>query len=257
MPLPFDDIYLITPKLSRAHPDDIDALEDWLGAPLPAGYRHFVSTLGAGTYCGRLMVWMPAQIRADCETERAFVREYFDDFWGEDPVIPMTQAAQGIPFASTVDGDKLFYCTTEKRLFVLPRHGDQVLWMPQGLDAPLDWGQPAAHDGPIYFDSHIDRAIVEHFSSAGDSLHTTVTDVAARIARHFTPAHRLDAAWGTRLFLPAIHGTAQLTQAPGDTRVGVRLEFDASAAVGMRALWSELAALGFRETGRWPATPNL
>ncbi|KAG1434894.1 hypothetical protein G6F57_021378 [Rhizopus arrhizus] len=91
----FDDVYLITPKQVRARSDEVDALEAWLGAELPSGYRQFVSTLGQGTYCGRLMVLMPSQIQAECESERAFVREYFDDFWGEDSSLSMQDAAQG------------------------------------------------------------------------------------------------------------------------------------------------------------------
>lgn len=266
MPPLFDDLYLITPKLAPAHPDEVDALAGWLGTELPACYARYATTLGAGTYCGRLMVWMPAQIREQCDDERAFVREYFDDFWGEDSAISMAEAAEGVPFASTVDGDKVFYSLPRRKLFVLPRHGERVLWMPQGLVDPLNWGQPNTHEGPRYFDSHIDRAIVEHFSSTAitdtnpdtgsDTLPATIENVATCIARHFPPAHRINAAWGARLFLPDIQGTAQLTQAPGDTRVGVRLEFDQAAASRMLALWPELAALGLRETWRSPSTPK-
>lgn len=244
MPTTFDDVYLITPKQVLARSDEVNALETWLGADLPAGYRRFITTLGKGTYCGRLMVLMPSQVQAECENERAFVREYFDDFWGEDGSLSMQEAAQGVPFAATVDGDKIFFSIARRQLFVLPRHGECVLWMPQGLDDPLDWGQPAREDVWRYFDSNIDRSVVELFTSGAFQ----VSDIAARVCRRWPPAHRIDAAWGSRLFLPGLHGAAQLTQAPGDTRVGVRLEFDDAMTARVAPFIAELTDLGFRVT---------
>jgi hypothetical protein len=244
MPTTFDDVYLITPKQVLARSDEVDALEAWLGAELPSGYRQFVTTLGQGTYCGRLMVLMPSQIQAECESERAFVREYFDDFWGEGSSLSMHDAAQGVPFAATVDGDKIFYSIVRRQLFVLPRHGLHVLWMPQGLDDPLDWGLPVLEGAWRYFDSYIDRSIVELFSSGAFQL----SDIAARICRRWPPAHRIDAAWGSRLFLPDLRGAAQLTQAPGDTRVGVRLEFDDAVAKHVAPFIADLTDEGFRVT---------
>jgi len=254
MPMTVDDIYLITPKLSLARPGDVDALTPWLGADLPGGYDRFVTGLGQGTYCGRLMVWMPAQILADCESERAFIREYFDDFWGDDGTIAMEEAARCVPFASTVDGDKVLYSLDRRQVFVLPRHGQEVIWMPQGHDDPRDWGLRNGEDKQAesewrYFDSHVERGIIELFSS-GSFL---IQEMAQRIAERFPPAHRIDAPWGARLFLPDIHGMAQLTQAPGDKRVGVRLEFDLAAAAQVQVLVDELANQGFRETWRWPS----
>lgn len=248
----FDDVYLITPKQVLARSDEVDALSRWLGADLPAGYRQFVTRLGRGTYCGRLMVMMPAQIQAECESERAFVREYFDDFWGEDSSLSMQDAAQGVPFAGTVDGDKILYSVVRRQLFVLPRHGDEVLWMPRSLNDPLDWGLPAREDERRYFDSQIDRGIVELFTSGSFSI----SDLAERISRRWPPAHRIDAAWGSRLFLPDIHGAVQLTQAPGDTRVGVRLEFDNAAGSLVEPFLAELVARGFRETWRYQGTTD-
>ncbi|KAG1387893.1 hypothetical protein G6F59_016205 [Rhizopus arrhizus] len=156
----------------------------------------------------------------------------------------MQDAAQGVPFAATVDGDKLFYSIVRRQLFVLPRHGLHVLWMPQGLDDPLDWGLPVLEGAWRYFDSHIDRSIVELFSSGAFQL----SDITARIGRRWQPAHRIDAAWGSRLFLPDLRGAAQLTQAPGDTRVGVRLEFDDAVAKHVAPFIADLTDEGCRVT---------
>jgi hypothetical protein len=237
--------YLITPKLRVATDTDVRRLADWLGHPLPPGYARYVTQLGLGTYGDRVVVRMPADVMADTPAEQAFVREWFDEFWGDDPGITGDEAAQGIAFGYSIDGDKIFYSVDRRQLFVLPRHDERVRWMPRGFDDPLDWGDdPPLPPRFTTFDSGVDRAVVELFTAGGLSI----AQVAAAITRQVPAAHRVDASWGTLLYLPGLHGRAQLTQAVGDTRVGVRVDHDRSLSV--QPLLDALTGLGMFVTNR-------
>lgn len=238
-------LYLITPKLRVATDTDVRRLADWLGHPLPTGYARHVTQLGLGTYGDRVVVRMPADVIADTPSEQAFVREWFDEFWGDDPGITGDEAAQGIAFGYSIDGDKIFYSVDRQQLFVLPRHDERVHWMPRGFDDPLDWGDGRPPSSRFTtFDSGVDRAVVELFTAGSLSI----DQVTAAITRHAAAAHRVDAGWGTLLYLPGLHGRAQLTQAAGDTRVGVRIDHDRDLSV--QSLLEALAGLGMFVTNR-------
>ena len=247
-----EDVYRVTPKLRAADASAVDALQSWLGAPLPQGYRAYATTLGTGTYNGFLTVRMPHDIRAECAARQAFVREHFDDFWGGDGGMQRDEASRAVSFAHSVDGDEVFYSRERQRLFVLPRHAACVHWMPQGFDDPLDWRLPAASaveaaGGQFrYFNSHRDQQIVELFN--GKALQ--VDEVAVYIGSRLSVAHRIDAVWGVRLFLPEIHGMLQLSQAPNDDRVRIRLEHDIGCDALAAPLLDGLLGRGFRETWR-------
>ncbi|KUF37218.1 hypothetical protein [Xanthomonas phaseoli] len=240
--------YLVTPKLQRATDADVQMLADWLGHPLPTGYAEYVTRRGAGTYDNRVIVRLPAEIIAETPAEQAFVREYFDEFWGEDHTLSRDEAAQGVAFAYSLDGDKIFYSHARRALFVLPRQDERVYWMPQGLADPLDWGAagPALRSAFVSFDSGIDRATVELFTVQALSV-----DAVADAILRFTPAaHRTDAPWGALLYLPDVYGRAQLTQAHGDLRVGVRLDYDPEHLPPVASIVAALEALGMFVTQR-------
>lgn len=240
--------YLITPKLQRATDADVQRLADWLGQPLPAGYAEYVTEWGAGTYDNRVIVRLPAEIIAETPAEQAFVRESFDDFWGEDHTLNRDEAAQGVAFGSSLDGDKILYSRQRHALFVLPRQDERVYWMPQGFFDPLDWGTdgPVLRSALVSFDSGIDRATVELFTARA----LGVDAVAAAILRFTPAAHRVDAPWGALLYLPDVYGRAQLIQANGDKRVGVRLDYDTDRSPPVASIVAALEALGMFVTQR-------
>ena len=239
--------YLVTPKLRLAGPARVAALAEWLGAPLPSGYARHVTELGSGLYDGRLIVWLPDEIMAATGDEQAFVREWFEELWEEEDDLALADAARAVPFAHTIDGDKIFYSVARAALFVLPRHDDRVYWMPRAFDDPLDWGlQAPAAPAPAWrsFDSGVDRATIELFTAQSLAL----ADVIACVGRHVTAAHRQDAPWGSLLYVPALHGRIQLSQAPGDARVGVRIDHDITLEPLARALQADLEKMGFFQT---------
>lgn len=239
--------YLITPKLRTATDTEVQALATWLGLPLPTGYADHVTRLGLGTYDNRVIVHLPADIPAETPAEQEFVREWFDEFWGDDTSITRDEAAQGIPFGYSIDGDKILYSHARQQLFVLPRHDERVYWMPRGFDDPLDWGDgPALRSGFTTFDSGIDRAVVELFTA--QSL--TVDQVAGVIMRQVPAEHRVDASWGALLYLPSLYGRVQLTEASGDVRVGVRIDYDNELEAQVAPVLEALAGLGMFITNR-------
>lgn len=240
--------YLVTPKRRLADPARLAALADWLGAPLPPGYAEHVTELGAGLYDGRLIVWLPDEIMAATADEQAFVREWFDELWEEEDDLRLDEAARAVPFGQTIDGDKVFYSPARAALFVLPRHDVRAYWMPRGFADPLDWGPHAPPPpSPAWrsFDSGLDRVTLELFTAQSLAL----ADVIACVERHAPAAHRQDAAWGAVLYVPALHGRVQLTQAPGDTRVRVRIDHDVALDALARALQADLEAMGFFSVG--------
>jgi len=239
--------YLITPKLRTATGAEVQALATWLGDPLPPGYAEHVTRLGHGTYDNGVIVHMPADIPAQTSDDQDFVREWFDEFWGEDTSITRDEAAQGIAFAYSIDGDKILYSRERRQLFVLPRHDDRVYWMPRGFDDPLDWGDgPALHSDFITFDSGIDRAVVELFTAQALSV-AQVADVVTQLV---AAQQRVDADWGTLLYLPSLYGRVQLTQAPGDARVGARIDYDKGLEAQVAPMLDALAGLGMFITNR-------
>ncbi len=76
-------------------------------------------------------------------------------------------------------------------------------------------------------------------------------DAVATAILRFTPAaHRVDAPWGSLLHLPDVDGRAQLTQAHGNRRVGVRLDYDTDRSPPVASLVATLEALRIFVTQR-------
>lgn len=194
-----------------------------------------------------MIVHLPADLPTETPAEQDFVRDYFDECWGGDTSITRDEAAEGIAFGYSIDGDKIVYSSRRQQLFVLPRHDERAYWMPRGFDDPVDWGDGAAsHSGFVTFDSGIGRAVVELFTA--ESL--SVGQVAAVVTHHAPAVHRIDASWGALLYLPRLHGRVQLTQAPGDTRVGVRIDYDNGLDAQVAPMLDALARMGMFITRR-------
>jgi hypothetical protein len=136
----FEDVYLVSEKLILTPEAELDELQGWLSAPLPHGYREYMTTLGVGTYCDLVQILTPARIRKVRDERRQFVREYYRQFWGaSESSLSLDEAVAGVFFASTCDGDEMYYLPAQERLFILPRHNDVVFWLEAGFADPLDW----------------------------------------------------------------------------------------------------------------------
>lgn len=71
----FDDVYVISNKLDVATEAQIIAAELALTTRFPAGYRDYVTTLGAGTLNGQLRVVPPTEIKEKTEEYRGIQAE--------------------------------------------------------------------------------------------------------------------------------------------------------------------------------------
>ena len=147
----FDDVYLVSEKLVLPPTAELDALQGWLAAPLPRGYREYMTTLGVGTYCDRVGVLALAEVREVRDERREYVREYYEAFWGEsEDYLTLEEAVGGVYFARTADGDEIYYLPDSERLFVLLRHDDVVYWLGTGFEDPLDWRSPTGQMNDVH-----------------------------------------------------------------------------------------------------------
>lgn len=120
--------------------EHVDAAERLTGAPFPADYREFVTTLGDGQYnAGYIYVLMPRSILAQYEELRRTWHEHAH-FWQDSELLSAEELGQAIVLARTVDGDELvFHARKPGALYVLPRHGDEIYLAGEGLKDALEW----------------------------------------------------------------------------------------------------------------------
>jgi hypothetical protein len=249
--------YIVSEKLKPISAAEIDALEVWLGSPLPRGYPEWMLRFGFGNYCHSINVLPPERIRSTCEEHRTVLREYYEKFWDESlEELPPKDAILGVIFATTDDGDEIYYYPhLDRALFAMPRHDDVVYRLRSGFDDPLDWHSPRRKKPYVYqpsfryFDPfNSDGRIVELFTAASFRKETLSREIAERFAAAEVRVIAGDNV--THLFLRAIQGQIQLTQSHGEPRVGIRIEYDKDHAAGVEALAADLRAKGFYETGR-------
>jgi hypothetical protein len=254
------NVYLVSKKLQTVSPADLDSLEASLGVPLPLGYRQYMTTLGEGTYSDCVYAFVPAKVR-ESQTQKQNMFGGTDPhgwFWpGNDQVLTYQEAMAGIYCGVTNDGDLLIYCPHKNsRLFLLPRHDPTIHWLPSGFNDPMEWsilhGRSTYMQKPPfpYFEPAGDRRFIQFFTRGALDHEELQNWFQGRWPGQEIP---LICDYCVRLlFVPSIGGRIQLTQASGDTRVGIRIDFDPTAAPEILNIKSDLAALGFYETGRHP-----
>lgn len=253
----FEDVYLVSEKLILTPEAELEELQRWLAAPLPRGYREYMTTLGVGTYCDLVDPLTPIKIREARDERREFVREYYRKFWGEsESSLAFEEAVTGVFFASSCDGDEFYYLPAQRRLFVLPRHDEVLFWLEGGFMDPLNWSSPSrragVHQPPFrYFEpAGRDRRFIEFFTAGAFDMRTLADRFRARWSgqevRSIPGAECID------LFPRAIQGRVQLTQATADPRVGVRVDYDNDCLVEVERFAADLRGMGFFETCRHP-----
>jgi hypothetical protein len=129
---------------------DVDALEDFLGVSLPAGYREYVTTLGEGGLDSLVRVLPPWRVRAQLEEHRSRMAGYW--FWGDGvESFGQDEAMVSLPIADTMDGDAVAWSPADpSRLFILPRDDDRIVPLPSNILEVAEWicagglGHPAA-----------------------------------------------------------------------------------------------------------------
>ena len=135
----FEDVCVVSKKLTITDEAELTALEKTLGIALPPGYREFMTILGYGEYCSNLAVYSPSEVLERTASYRRDWDKYF--FWEEGADVLSKQAVlESVIFGSSFEGDQLIYHPVEpKGVFVLPRHDWKIYTVPEGFFNPLSW----------------------------------------------------------------------------------------------------------------------
>ncbi len=254
----FEDVYLLSEKLILTPKAELDELRGWLAAPLPCGYRDYMTALGVGTYCDLVQVLPPSLVRDARDERREFVREYYRQFWGvSENSLALDEAVTGVFFASTCDGDEVYYLPARERLVILPRHHNVVFWLEDGFADPLDWRSPnrraQVYRPPFrYFEpSGEDRRVIEFFTAESFDMRA----LAEQFRRRWSDeeVRSIPGTDSVLLFPRAIRGRVQLTQATDDPRVGIRVDYDNNCLAEVEWFATDLRDMGFFETWRHPS----
>lgn len=263
----FDDVYLVSDKLETSSEAELKDLEAKLGMALPKGYAEYMLHLGVGTYCDELCVYSPEKILDDYEYRQEQWDDYF--FWDEGAdVLTKEQVLQCVVFAYTPDGDEIIaHPDLPECLFVLPRHDMVIYKIPGCFDAPLAWVGP---EGEVrrepkfrYFESWKDRAYKELFTAKElfsiKDLAPYFVDFWEQMGKKaFVLTARKDIEdeeeedeepiLAAMVYVRGIGGSVQLTQAYGDKRVGIRIDYDTDFEGDVAPFVEFLTDMGFYQT---------
>lgn len=139
--MPFEDVYLVSDRLTFVPAEELDMFERLIGFPLPLGYREYLITLGVGTFCEKLEVQRPSQI----EPELDYWRKEFvpiaveEGFWEDGCLLTGEEMAESVFFATNSEGDKFVACPSKGGVvFELPRHESKMRLLKQGFLRPFE-----------------------------------------------------------------------------------------------------------------------
>jgi SMI1 / KNR4 family (SUKH-1) len=142
----FAKIQVVGGPLIVASDDEIDDAERQLGQRFPDGYRQFVRQFGEGSLAGWLRIYPPNRILSGMNNVAEW-RERIDQYWFWDQgqtVLSKAAALECVIIGDTFDGDELVvHPTLPDRIYVLPRHSEDVFVAGDGLTAMVNWFQTA------------------------------------------------------------------------------------------------------------------
>jgi hypothetical protein len=226
---------------------------------LPHGYREYMTALGVGTYCDLMQVLTPAQIREARDKQPEFL-QYLLPFWhqSEELTLALEEAIAGVYFASTDNGDRIYYLPTQERLVAVTGHFDAVFWLENGFADPLDWRSSSPetfHTPPPfrYFEPSVgDQHIIEFFTAGTFDMRALANRFRAQWSSQ--EVRSIPGAQSFLLFPRVLQGHVLFTQVTGDPRVGIRVSYDNDRSTEVERFASELRDMGFFETWRYPIT---
>lgn len=138
-----EQTYLISEKITREDPREVDELERVLGH-LPKGYREYIERFGSkGEYQQTLSIWTPDLILQFADRERAewtyqTIADFFPSDVEPDGFLTEQDCAEFYHFADACDGDYIIYLPRfPGALFILPRHEDEIFKIDSGFEDPL------------------------------------------------------------------------------------------------------------------------
>jgi hypothetical protein len=107
----------------------------------PTGYREYVTRFGSGVLGGYIRIYPPGRILSGSGNVFEW-REWIAAHWywekGRD-VLTSEQALQSVIIGATLDGDNLIvHPDHPERVYVLPRHHEEILIAGEGLPAAIE-----------------------------------------------------------------------------------------------------------------------
>ncbi len=254
--MPFEDVYLVSEKLHLISDSEIDDLERWLNAPLPHGYRDYMTTLGVGNYSWMVNVWTPTEIRESQEYSQRSVRECYQHFYEQESQLTFEEAVTGIGIATTFNADSIYYLPSQQRLFVLPSGGRIAYWMECGLINPLDWRMPGGEKVEIgppsfnYFEPHgEERRCIELGASRSPGLQVLMEELQSRWSSQEMRTSYCDED-SALLFARAIQGVVNMVETSNGEGMWVRIDYDKDCALEIEAVVVKLLGKGFHVFNR-------
>ena len=250
----FEDVYLVDNQLSLIDSAEILATENKLSVILPRGYHSFLTTLGHGTYCDQVYVFLPGDIEEKTAEFRKTLRNDF--FWDRGlNVLGKSQIEQSLLIARSMDGDELIYHPdSEHGIYVLPRHDDTIYWLSPDFDDPMRWhadsGSPMPEPPFRYFEPAQGRACIELFTARTDHQ---IADVATVINESLARDSEMRSITGENYqlnFHQAVGSRVRLTASSGDGRIRIRIDYNPTYDKTIATCIAQLESDGFYETSR-------
>jgi hypothetical protein len=250
----FEDVYLVDTQLSLINPTAILDAENKLSVTLPRGYHSFLTTLGHGTFCDQVYVFLPSEIEEKTMELRKTLRDYF--FWDRGiNVLGKSQIEQSLLIARSLDGDELIYHPdSEHGVYVLPRHDDNIYWLSPDFDDPVEWhadsGSPMPEPPFRYFEPAQARTWIELFTTRTDHQ---MADVATAINESLISDSEMRSIIEDSYqlhFHQAVGSRVQLSTSYGDDRIRIRIDYNPKHEKAIAACIVQLESDGFYQTGR-------
>ena len=277
----FDTVYLVSKTLDLATAQAVAAAEAALGIRFPAGYREYVTTLGAGHYNDDIRIMMPEQIQAEYAVQQQTWAEYADLYEGYYEVIPPDRLVQSIIFGTTSGGlDIIFHPDDPEDIYVLNAEDEDAFHAGATLEGVLDWmvlsGEVLWKDDPAvltrsgefvstdfrYFESHLNRAQL-HLSGSGPSSFRQARDYLIARARatpdvltcvrHHEECDGEPPLDWIQLLVSEYAGDVRCFDAVEGEGSSIDLRYDRTQqTAALRDLVAALTSFGYRSRSSWP-----
>jgi hypothetical protein len=237
------DVYLVTERVKRVPARSLDALEKALGAPLPLGYREYLTELGVGRFSGFLNVNTPQEVKEQVGYWRKRGAEVIIDGMEVGAyrrgVLSARKVREAFLVAHTDNGDQ-FVSTPScgQALFVIPRGSPSIRSLRCGFLDPMACCRAVdVEDAAPWFEAANGRRRGANFAVRGGAAVVEKALMEWWGEREIWPFGKFEAAsWGSVVYfgVRAIEGLVRIYSQPRGGHV-VTVSFDKDVAGEVRA----------------------
>src|SRR4029079_2678525 len=254
---PFNHIYLVSEKQHLFSREELAAVENTLGFPLPEVHKQLLRILGHGLYCDHIRLFSPEEILV----RNPIPRSTEESTWASHSRLVTPEIiTSSIVLADTIDGDHIIVSphAPDKVYILLRGYGYQKACIaPRGFRDLMLWIDEESRfesAAPVsYFTSWIDRQ--EYGFTATDTT-LLLPDVAHAIERaihgriHLQSAQSHEEGTVTLCFIPEMHGlfsfVEEVDHGTADLRIHCYLEYDTDFEDVAQRVIEQLKNIGFQ-----------